>query len=65
MKYVNGNLKSTGESRARFPLVDGRIRVNELPGKPGSFGCVVHLQPHYQLDDVSATFQLVTDLGGR
>ena len=65
MQYVNGNLKSTGESRARFPLVDGRIRVNELPGKPGSFGCVVHLQPHYQLDDVSATFQLVTDLGGR
>jgi predicted component of type VI protein secretion system len=25
----------------------------------------MHLQPHYQLDDVSATFQLVTDLSGR
>jgi len=63
--YVNANLQSTGEGRARFPLVNGRVSVNELPGKPGSFGCVVHLQPHYQLDDVAATFQLVTDLGGR
>ena len=64
-QYVNGNLASSGDSRARFPLVAGRVTVNELPGKPGSFGCVVHLQPHYQLDDIAASFQLVTDLGGR
>jgi type VI secretion system ImpC/EvpB family protein len=64
-QYVNGNLSATGESRARFPLVAGKVTVNELPGRPGSFGCVVHLQPHYQLDDISAAFQLVTDLSGR
>ena len=63
--YINGNLNATGDTRARFPLVNGRVQVNEIPSKPGSFGCVLHLQPHYQLDDVSATFQLVTDLGGR
>jgi type VI secretion system ImpC/EvpB family protein len=64
-QYVNSNASSTGDSRARFPLVGGRVRVQEMVGKPGHFGCVVQLQPHYQLDDVSATFQLVTDLGGR
>ena len=64
-QYVNGNLSASGDSRARFPLVAGRVSVNELPGRPGSFGCVVHLQPHYQLDDISAAFQLVTDLSGR
>ena len=63
--YINANTQSTGDSRARYPLVAGQVTVNELPGKPGSFGCVVHLQPHYQLDDVAATFQLVTDLSGR
>ncbi len=63
--YVNSNLSGGNESRARSPLVNGRVTVNELPGKPGSFGCVVQLQPHYQLDDVAATFQLVTDLGGQ
>lgn len=65
MQYVNANVASTGDSRARFPLVSGRVRVHELVGKPGNFGCVVQLQPHYQLDDVAATFQLVTDIGGR
>jgi type VI secretion system ImpC/EvpB family protein len=64
-QYVNGNLSAGGDSRARFPLVAGRVSVNELPGRPGSFGCVVHLQPHYQLDDISAAFQLVTDLSGQ
>jgi type VI secretion system ImpC/EvpB family protein len=64
-QYVNGNLAATGDSRARFPLVAGRVNVNEVPGRPGSFGCVIHLQPHYQLDDVTAAFQLVTDLTGR
>lgn len=65
MRYVNGNASVTGDSRARFPLVGGRVDVQEIPGKPGSFGCTVRLQPHYQLDDVSTTFQLVTDLGER
>ena len=53
-QYVNGNLAASGDSRARFPLVGGRVTVNEMPGRPGSFGCVIQLQPHYQLDDISA-----------
>ncbi len=40
-QYVNANVSSTGDSRARFPLVGGRVRVQELTGKPGHFGCVV------------------------
>ena len=64
-QYVNANVSSSGDSRARYPLVSGRVQVHEVAGKPGSFGCVVHLQPHYQLDDVAATFHLVTDLGKR
>jgi type VI secretion system ImpC/EvpB family protein len=60
--YVNSNLESGPESRARFPLVAGRVSVRELPGRPGVFGCTMHLQPHFQLDDVAATFRLVTDI---
>jgi type VI secretion system ImpC/EvpB family protein len=63
--FINGNMNANGETRARFPLVNGKVTVSELAAKPGVFGCVLQLQPHYQLDDVSATFQLVTDLGGR
>lgn len=64
-QYVNGNLSAGAEILARFPLVGGRVSVSEVPGKPGSFGCVIQLQPYYQLDDISAAFQLVTDLSGR
>jgi type VI secretion system ImpC/EvpB family protein len=60
--YVNSNLSGGPESRARFPLVAGRVSVQERPGRPGVFGCTMHLQPHFQLDDVAATFRLVTDI---
>jgi type VI secretion system ImpC/EvpB family protein len=60
--YVNANLSSTSDVRARFPLVNARVAVREKPGQPGSFACTVQLQPHFQLDDVSATFRLVTDI---
>jgi type VI secretion system ImpC/EvpB family protein len=60
--YVNSNLSAGPEGRARYPLVAGRVTVREQAGRPGVFGCTMLLQPHFQLDDVSATFRLVTDL---
>lgn len=60
--YVNSNLAAGPEGRARFPLVAARVSVREKAGRPGVFGCTILLQPHFQLDDVSATFRLVTDI---
>ena len=60
--YVNTNITSSGDARARFPLVAGDVQVREKPGRPGVFGCIVRLQPHHQLDDVASTFSLVTEL---
>jgi len=60
--YVNSSLSAGPEGRARFPLVAGQVTVREQPGRPGVFGCTMLLQPYFQLDDVSATFRLVTDL---
>jgi type VI secretion system protein ImpD/type VI secretion system protein ImpC len=61
-KHVNANRNATGEQRARYPLSEGRILVEEKPGKPGVFSATAHLKPHYQLDDVSATFILLTEI---
>ena len=60
--YVNSNVGAGPESRARMPLVDARVTVRERPGRPGVYGATIHLQPHFQLDDVSATFRLVTEI---
>jgi type VI secretion system protein ImpD/type VI secretion system protein ImpC len=51
-----------GDTGARYPLRDARVEVAEKPGQPGVYGCVIMLQPHYQLDEVGAAFRLVTDL---
>jgi type VI secretion system protein ImpD/type VI secretion system protein ImpC len=60
--YVNANPASTAEARARQPLAAARVAVRERQGRPGVFGCTIHLQPHFQLDDIAATFRLVTEL---
>ncbi len=61
-RYVNSNINVGSESRARYPLVSGLVTVQERPGKPGVYGCVIQMQPHFQLDDVAAQFRLVTDI---
>jgi type VI secretion system protein ImpD len=61
-QYCIGNESPSPELRAQYPLRDGRVKVQELPGKPGVFACTVHLQPHFQFDDVISAFKLVTEL---
>jgi type VI secretion system protein ImpD/type VI secretion system protein ImpC len=63
--YVNASPTGSSEMRARFPLMAAKVTVREKRGQPGSFACTAQLQPHFQLDDVSAAFRLVTVLAGR
>ena len=60
--YTNANVSPDAGSRARHPLLSSRVEVVENPGRPDSFGCIIHLQPFYQLDDVSTTLRLTTNL---
>jgi type VI secretion system protein ImpD/type VI secretion system protein ImpC len=61
-RYVNAAINAGPETRARQPLMAGRVSVAERAGKPGVYGCTIQLQPHFQLDDVAATFRLVTEV---
>jgi type VI secretion system protein ImpD/type VI secretion system protein ImpC len=63
--YVNANTRAGPEMMARYPLADARVSVSELPGRPGHYGCTIHLQPQFQLDDIAATFRLVTEVPAR
>jgi type VI secretion system protein ImpD/type VI secretion system protein ImpC len=62
MRFVNANTDPGPEVMARYPLRDASVGVTEIPGKPGVFGCTVQLQPHFQLDDIAASFRLMTEL---
>ena len=64
-KWLSGHISGLaggGDTAARYPLRDARVEVRERPGQPGSYGCTILLQPHYQLDEVGASFRLVTEL---
>lgn len=60
--YTNSNTSAGPETKARYPLREASISVDEKPENPGVFSCTIHLQPHFQLDDVSVSFQLVTEI---
>ncbi len=61
-RYTNGSTRAGADARAQHPLVSSKVSVRERPDRPGTFGCIIHLQPHYQLDDIETTFRLVTEL---
>ncbi|MFL5342355.1 MAG: type VI secretion system contractile sheath large subunit [Gemmataceae bacterium] len=61
-KYTTANDNAGPELKAKFPLREGKVQVREHPGKPGSYMSVVHLRPHFQLDQMVASVKLVTEL---
>lgn len=50
------------EAKARHPLRDARVDVSEVPGKPGVYRAVAFLRPHYQLDELTISLRLVSEL---
>lgn len=61
-KYCTASDDASPEIRSKYPLREGRVEVREQPGRPGNYFCVMHLQPHFQLDQIAASVKLVTEL---
>lgn len=68
-QYVTPNVNAPPELKARYPLQQAEVVVEELPGRPGEFRLTMQLLPHYQLDSLSSTMTLtarrVTGIGAR
>jgi len=52
---------ASDEMQARFPLSESSVAVREQPGRPGCFNSVLHLCPHFQLDQMTSSMRLVTE----
>ena len=63
--FVSGLGSGGPEVTARYPLLEARVEVRERRGRPGVFGCTVHMRPHHQLDELGAAFRLVTEFTPR
>ncbi len=52
----------TSELAARAPLSEFGVDVREVAGRAGVLRCVIHLRPHFQLDQMSPAIKLETDV---
>ena len=60
--YVLPDDKASQEMKARYPLAEARITVEEIPGAPGSFNAVAMLRPHLQLETLTTSLRMVAKL---
>jgi len=61
-KYVTQDDKANAAQKAKFPLRDANVEVEEIKGKPGCYRAVAYLRPHFQLDEISVSLRLVAEL---
>lgn len=59
--YCLGNDDASPALKAQYPLRDAGVRIGEIAGRPGAYRCTIHLQPHFQLDDISTSFHLIAE----
>jgi type VI secretion system protein ImpD/type VI secretion system protein ImpC len=59
--FVSGGGMNSAEVTARYPLQEAQVEVRERRGRTGVYSCTVHLKPHHQLDEIGASFRLVTE----
>jgi type VI secretion system protein ImpC len=63
IQYVDGDpLHSTDETKARKPLADAEVVVEEIEGEPGYYSSKFFLRPHYQLEGLTVSLRLVSKL---
>lgn len=58
-QYTNSNPSPSEEAKAKYPLREARIRVEEIPGKPGSYHAVAHMRPWLQMEELTTSLRMV------
>jgi len=62
-QYVDGDPKNSSEStKARKPLADAEVVVEEDESNPGYYRSRFYLRPHYQLEGLTVSLRLVSKL---
>ena len=54
--------KSSEEMKAKYPLAEAQVTVEEVPGNPGYYTSKFFLRPHYQLEGLTVSLRLVSKL---
>jgi type VI secretion system protein ImpC len=61
-QYILSSDDGSHAQKAKFPLREAQISVQDVPGKPGTYRAVAFLRPHFQLDEIAISLRLVANL---
>ncbi|MCX8566523.1 MAG: type VI secretion system protein ImpC [Glomeribacter sp. 1016415] len=63
LQYVDGDpAHSTESTKARKPLANAEVELEEIEGNPGYYAAKFFLRPHYQLEGLTVSLRLVSKL---
>lgn len=57
--YVNANDEAGAEMKARYPLRDAKVQVQEIPGRPGSYNAIAWMRPWLQMEELTTSLRMV------
>lgn len=60
--YVLLDDKASQDQKAKFPLREARVEVTENKARPGSYNAVFYLRPHFQLEELTMSLRLVSEV---
>jgi type VI secretion system protein ImpC len=60
--YVNSSETSGQETRAKYPLREAKIVVQEIPGQPGSYNAIAWMRPWLQFEELTASLRMVASI---
>lgn len=56
--YVTSDPNASEEVKAKYPLAEARVEVDEIEGQPGYYNARFYLRPHYQLEGLTTSLRL-------
>ena len=60
--YILDDETADAEMKAKFPLAEAQITVEEIPGQPGAYNAVALLRPWLQLEELTTSLRMVAQL---
>jgi type VI secretion system protein ImpC len=65
--YISADKNPGQEQKARYPLAEAKVEVQEIPGQPGSYNAIAWMRPWLQLEELTTSLRMVAripKLGG-
>jgi type VI secretion system protein ImpC len=62
LQYVNSNPHSSNALKAKYPLSEAQVLVQESADKPGAYHAVAWLRPWLQMEQLTASLRLVAEI---